>query len=568
MDILIRLPRHLSSRRRLRWPVLILALMLLSPGAAAAQDATEDWRTKLACPAEHQVHDGLLYCTGRDSTDSVVHVIVADLSSPDLRFEYILPKGASDGHTGVQECRDPNVPLWGGPAKGCYVPDNRSQYPRIKLTDAVKRAEEVRTSPAVAVVIDADYGAPNGTHGPEGLMVVRGERLDGAARCDDDFNAALRPWLGLGETVDADTGRIPAAINRLDSDSAPIPEWLYTGFGGGPWLVRDGEVHPSAKECLGERTLQAVDPVQNCTGNPKWATVPISECYLGGSCRTAPHTAAGLSADGRWLFLTMSTSASEPDVLAKFMAEQLHVDAALKFDGGGSSAFYFNGATPLYVDADTEDRPLSNWLAVYAGDGDGIRLPLEAVANERVLYQVVTPGETAKFTMVFTNTGPLTWFAEDGVALQGPGASAARGASKIEPALELTIPVPPGKNIEYTWTEDRTGVTFGHFQMAQHGKPFGQPVQTVVVGIPQSMADRKDAITETIKETVEAWKARGEEELDSLVQELQRRIKEELTVLTQNALEKLQEALAQICGGAGALLLIPVAALIRRRRRP
>ena len=46
-------------------------------------------------------------------------------------------------------------------------------------------------APAVAVVIDADYGDPHATHGPEGLLVVRGKRLDGADKCDDDFNAAL-----------------------------------------------------------------------------------------------------------------------------------------------------------------------------------------------------------------------------------------------------------------------------------------------------------------------------------------------------------------------------------------
>ena len=81
-------------------------------------------------------------------------------------------------------------------------------------------------------------------------MIVRGERLDGVDRCDDDYGAALRPWLALGETVDKETGLIPASIDRLPRDSAATPTWAYTAFGGGPFLLQDGQINEIEDNCV------------------------------------------------------------------------------------------------------------------------------------------------------------------------------------------------------------------------------------------------------------------------------------------------------------------------------
>jgi hypothetical protein len=95
------------------------------------------------------------------------------------------------------ECRDVNVPRYGPIRGGCADPDNPAYYPVLSLEDAARRY------PNTAAVINSDCGA--GTqgspgefrgHGPEGLTVVRGDRLDGPANGDVN-NAVRRPWLAV-----------------------------------------------------------------------------------------------------------------------------------------------------------------------------------------------------------------------------------------------------------------------------------------------------------------------------------------------------------------------------------
>jgi len=541
--------------------------VLSGSGIVSAQGGTTvDWRGNLTCPSEHQVREGILYCTGTDSTGHKVHVLVADLSVSSLRFEYVLPEGESDGHSGVRECRDPNVPAWGGPAKGCFEPGNPSLYPRMTLTMAVERAKEVRSSPPVVAVVNADYGASDGTHGPEGLMVVRGQRLDGAANCDDDFNAALRPWLGLGETVDRSTGLITATIARLDTDSSPLPISIYTGVGGGPWLVREGTIYNGAANCQGDRTLHELEPVENCTGNLKFARPPKTEGYGAGSCRAAPHMAAGLSQDGRWLFLAMSTGADHPDVLARFMHDQLGTWNALKFDGGGSSQLWFDGATPLTIDAGGVNRPLSNFLAVYAERGDGIQLPLGAEPVERIYYKVLTSGETAEFTLEVKNTGDYSWFPEDGIELR---VEPFFTLSPVAETLPLSDRVAPGEVATWQWQAGTGGLNSCRFRMVQRGKPFGSDFAVVVVTLPEELEEKRKEIEQAIQDTIQEWRDRGEQELDRLMEELRARIERELKGflerLVADLLRELREALRGVCGGA--VIVVPAAVLVWRRRR-
>ena len=222
----------MKANERKRWTLLSLAcaalmalIVSLSPGLASAQAGNVDWRVALTCPAEHQVNEGLLYCT-TEFTNQTIHVIVADLATPSIRFEYLLPQDSSQG--AKRECRDPNLPQYGSEQEGGCLDTDGVHHPTITLSKAVAldRAYQEQ-NPAViehriplVAVINADYGAPFAVrdHGPEGLMIVRGERLDGVDRCDDDYGAALRPWLALGETVDKETGLIPASIDRLPRD--------------------------------------------------------------------------------------------------------------------------------------------------------------------------------------------------------------------------------------------------------------------------------------------------------------------------------------------------------------
>jgi hypothetical protein len=561
----------------IRRTVSVLALLaalgvcLAYTTPAAAQEPV-DWRGNLNCEPDHQVFEGVLYCTGVDETEAQTHVLVVDLGSADVAFEYILPKGASDGHSEVRECRDPNVPAWGGPAGGCYVPGRRDAYPTMRLDEAVARARELRSSPALAAVIDSDYGGKydSAEHGPEGLTVVRRERLDGAARCDDDYNAPLRPWLGLGDGRDPETGQISVTISRLETDSSPVPDWVYTGVGGGPWLVRDGGVVSTGQACRGEKRLDTVTPLRNCTGNPKPdREPPLFEGYRAGACRAAPHTAAGLSRDVRWLFLVITTSERDPDTIARYMSAELGAWWALKFDGGGSSQLWYQ-PLPQAIDPPPEKgRTLSNFLAVYANSGDGIQLPLEAEPVERVHQRVLTAGETAEFALEIVNSGSLTWHPEDDVELRR---HAWVSIGDAQESLSLPAPVAPGDSATWMWALEakRLSLRVERFQMFHKDQPFGPDVAVVVVGVPPGWEETRQKLEGDIQDLIDEWEQRGEEELDRLVGEITKIIERELNNLWNRLLNELQRFIDELCNsvcGTAGVLLIGALAVARSRGR-
>lgn len=541
---------------------LAVAMVLFAggPEAAAAQTSDEfefDWRAQLNCPAERQVREGVQYCTGTDQNEHVVHVVVVDLQSSDVRFEYVLPEGYSDGHGGLQECRDPNVPAWAGPEGGCYVYGDRGAYPRMTLAQAVARAEEVHQTHEVAAVIDADYGAPDATHGPEGLLVVRGVRLDGAANCDDDFNAALRPWLGLGKEVDSSTGLLSVEIDRLVSDASPIPAWMYTGIGGGPMLVQDGVVNAGAGTCAGDYSLTQLEAITNCSGYQKTVDPPATESYGGGSCREAPHTAAGISRNKRWLFLAMSTGNDHPDILAEFMKTQLDVTDALKFDGGGSSQMWVAGSTALTIDAGGEGRSLTNYLAVYADDGTGVSLPHAASQVDRVTYITIGEGQTTNLDPTFKNDGSFTWKAEDGVALGARTSLVTAFAS--DDFYDLPRDVRPGEMVSWDLPVSPTGVRVYRFQMAQDGVYFGDETQFAVVVIPEALKDKREEIERQIEQLIDEMEAEGEEKLEEFAVRIQKLLLEEA--------ERLARGIFGQCFGSLALAAaLPALVVVRRSR--
>lgn len=541
---------------------LMALIVSLLPNVASAQDGTVDWRAALTCPAEHQIHEGLLYCTARHS-GQIIHIIVADLSTPSIRFEYLLPQDYSQST--LRECRDPNLPANGSKQEGGCLDRDGVHYPTITLSQAIaldatfQRDKVIEHSAPLAAVINADYGAPVDVrdHGAEGLMVVRSERLDGVSRCDDDYSAALRPWLALGETVDKATGLIPSMIDRLATDSASPPTWTYTAFGGGPVLLHEGGLNLAADNCASDppHWLQTVDPVTNCAGKEKATkSPPLPEKY-GNSCYATAHTAAGLSADGRWLFLVINEGKLMPAQLASFMHDALHVQEAMKFDGGGSSTLWFNGASEIIVNPVSDVRPLSNWMAIHSPSGQGIRLPHKSTASDRVIGRVRVEGEPAVFDLRFTNTGSFTWMPDDNIGILGPGAvSFAGDPTKRHMAFKITDPTPPGKSVKYTWKEEANGLAFARFQMAQDGEPFGQDVQVIVITVPQSMKEQAEKLQKELDRIIAEAKARGEEGLKNLVEEVQKWF-----------VKQGQDVLNSICGSA-TLSIVSVALVVVRRR--
>jgi uncharacterized protein YigE (DUF2233 family) len=278
--------------------------------------------------------------------DGKARVIVIDLTDPNIRLKYLIASG-KDRYGNSGPCRDVNiVAKWNTIGPGCYDPETPSLYPVFSLFDAVEQL------PNAAVVIDSDYGAytPNNReHGPEGLTVIDGKRIDGEKNGDTDENAENRPWLAFGFDP------IQVELNQLgkDTDNGLKPDdWIYTAFGGAPWLVKDGNLADEITTCKNAKPH---------------------------SCDKSPgQTAVGISQDKRWLYFVMIIDIQNRNIdaktIASFMKEQLVVEQAFKLDGGGSSQIYYGGFPETERTYRVDGRWLSHYLGILAQPGTGIVL--------------------------------------------------------------------------------------------------------------------------------------------------------------------------------------------------
>lgn len=322
--------------------LLLWVSLWIRPLSLHAQAQTPDppWRQALTCDPAQQTFSGVEYCT---SDAGKIHVLVIDTHSPGVHLEYVIAEGVNN--TGVSgPCNDVNIPDWGPVRGGCADPNNPAYYPVMPLERAVALAQERHGQ--VAAVIDSDYGA--GTqgqpgefrgHGPEGLTVVRGVRLDGPANGDTDNNAVRRPWLAVSRDAP-----LRIELGQFDRDDGSRADWVYTGVGSAPWLIREGVIQKNA--------------IESCENAP-------GSCYFG-----AAQTAVGLSQDPRWLFLVVDERKGALIDLARFLQDELAVWDAIKFDGGGSSQLWYNGQ----VIEPGDGRQLSQYLAVLATPGPGIEI--------------------------------------------------------------------------------------------------------------------------------------------------------------------------------------------------
>lgn len=345
--------------------MLLVFLSATSLAAVHAQDDPPVWAENLVCDPAIQKYQGLAYCIGiissNDNQSYTAHVIVVDLNSPGMRIEYVIAEGV-DKNGNLGECKDVNRStkyLTPPRGVGCDDPDNRDWYPVMSLDQAVQRLN----SPDLAVVINGDYSActtgpesckndKNGQptyrdHGPEGLTVVKGNRLDGPMNGDGDNNVVKRPWLVISQDAPL---RAEIHQSRYDDGSLPY-DWVWTGVGGAPWLIQNGEIVEAA--------------IRNCEGAP-------GSCYDGAS-----QTAVGLTQDGRWLFFVLGVKPAKLLDLAQFMDKKLDAWRAIKFDGGGSSQLYYAGASETFIERG-DGRLLTNYLAIIAQPGSGIFPPEES----------------------------------------------------------------------------------------------------------------------------------------------------------------------------------------------
>jgi hypothetical protein len=179
--------------------------------------------------------------------------------------------------------------------------------------------------------------------------VIRGERIDGLKYNDKDNGAEDRPWLAIGQGSPL---RVELDQYEPGEDNQEAANWIYTGVGGGPWLVRNGVEQDITGPCDGE--------------------------YAGSCRKDAAQTIVALSSDGRWLFFVILKKTSEDLPEAFVILRALKVKDAIKMDGGGSSQLYYGGLPGESIEAKfllpENKRKLSQYLAVNAPPGNGIDL--------------------------------------------------------------------------------------------------------------------------------------------------------------------------------------------------
>jgi hypothetical protein len=171
--------------------------------------------------------------------------------------------------------------------------------------------------------------------------------------------------------------------------------------GGGPWLVRNGEILIDA---------------------------PQQGFQTGFSDRRHPRTAVGVTAQGRLLLVTVDgrqpmSGGMTLYELAQLM-KQLGATDAINLDGGGSTTLAVRGGLVLNSPSEGKQRPVANAVVVYAPrpTAAGIEVQLEPTSatlrsGESVQFTVRPQGQAARFNpyhLIYGITGGIGFIDQNG----------------------------------------------------------------------------------------------------------------------------------------------------------
>lgn len=377
--------------------------------------------------------NGTTYCT---EDDGDIHVVIIDLEDPHIRFEMVMADDVSSVNTTQRE----------------------------RIEDMVSRPPY--QDQGVVVAINADYFGQN--HGPEGLTVKNGRRLDDYGGPVQNPNALWRSSLAISRLNRVSLGRKSA--EDLDNPRA-YRERFYNAIGGGPLILNYGVVIPNVVACPLER-------------------FPV------GACRRTIQTAAGLSEDGRWLYL-MVGEGRDIEGFARLLRDY-GAFTAIKLDGGGSSQLWYDGR----VRHDT-DRPVGNALLVFHHP-----VPRhDARFTSPVDFPVVEPGERIAIDFEIENTGFLDWEPDLGYRFKN-----VQGWPVLGPAYQrLLQPVPAGSALSSSLTiiaPYRPGVYEAEWQLVRRADPIGPRLWFGVVVVPPDSAD--NGVKEQIETQLAGQRARSQ----------------------------------------------------------
>lgn len=226
-----------------------------------------------------------------------------------------------------------------------------------------------------------------------------GKSLGAAANRDDKVTVRFDLFA---TPMDGGRGQYASRSQRLGGAQF-VPKWdkIEQAIGGGPWLLRDGNL--------------AVDIVeQRFTEGTKFASTHH------------PRSAAGVTKDGTLLLVTVDgrqawSGGISLDELAKLM-KRLGAVNAINLDGGGSTSMIVHGGV-VNAPSDGRLRPVPNGLLIFAPiieTPPDETLQIKPVSNDPKDFTI--PISAKQTFQVLNGEGkrvetPIIWGTEDGLGL-------------------------------------------------------------------------------------------------------------------------------------------------------
>jgi exopolysaccharide biosynthesis protein len=401
--------------------------------------------------------DGIdLHVERSDKGDS--YVVCVNLDDPHIRFETVM----------ANDVRSVNP-----------FPDQREQ-----VASMVDRKPYNLHHPVVA--FNADYFG--GGHGPEGLTVKNGFRVDGPNSDDYDGNETKRVSMSVSRIGSVDLRHKTGADV---SDTLLHLSRLYNSVGGGPTLVRDGKLVP--------------DPC------PKEGFSEEDEC------RKTRQTAVGVSQDGRTIVVAVAESQTGEGMGRLLL--QYGAFWGMKLDGGSSSQLWYRG------DLKVSANGVANAVLIFRED-----IPRhDAFLLSQSQYPIVGPGESISLAFTLRNVGFLPWEPSLSYSLVHTG------GERFSLPVSYPVPAHIPPNTDVQWMLQSTAPqTPGAYQTrwqlfykdAQGNRePIGPEVGYVVTVVPTGTPP--DVIG-SLRQFVDELRQQLEGDLQSILDELQRRIEERI----------------------------------------
>ena len=318
------------------------------------------------------------------------------------------------------------TPIWGAKirlnSKAIAVPlsqFNETVRPGVDSTgiagDPVMGSQDLPIAPGTAIIAGSEKGA----------LWLR-DHIHAGDTVRIRFDLVSNPLAGL-----PNRGALASRTESFQSRQIPsIWQDVVQAIGGGPWLVRNGQISMDAKEEM--------------FNEPGFVT------------NRHPRSAAGVTSSGELLLVTVDGRQSHSigatmEELARLM-QRLGARTAINLDGGGSSMMRVRD---LYVNApsDGEPRSIANAILVF-----GDKAP--PVQYQRCEPVTLTAGGAIKLSLpadIKTDEEPF-WGSIDGRALitqNGELSSAHSGKGTVraiftDRAYEIPYTIEPGPPATFT----------------------------------------------------------------------------------------------------------------------